>query len=93
MIDYSKTKLSPGLVCYNTNNYTKCIVLNGDKGNEHDRCSVVLELYFGNRFQSNTVPNRALIPTGEIINLKAIEEKLYISSDDFKKRVWGGANG
>lgn len=74
-IDYSKTVLAKGIICYNTNNQKKCIVLDGNKGKEHDRCSLVLEPMFGSLVM-HTPPNRALIPTGEYVDIAAIENLL-----------------
>ena len=37
MVDYSRTVFAAGIVCYNMNNHTKCIVLDGKKGTETDR--------------------------------------------------------
>lgn len=74
-VDYSKTAFAKGIVCYNTNNERKCIVLDGNKGKEHDRCSLVLEPMFG-RLEMHTPPNRALIPTGEYVDIAGIERML-----------------
>ena len=90
MVDYSKTIFAKGCVCYNTNNYSKCVVIDGNIGNENDRGSLVLENFFKDGLRIHTPPNRALIPTGEFIDIKAIEEMLYISSADFKKVVKNG---
>jgi len=89
MADYSKTVFAKGVVCFNTNNYSKCVVIDGNKGIEHDRASLVLENFFDEGLKMHTPPNRALIPTGEFIDISKIEELLYISSADFKKKVWG----
>ena len=74
-IDYSKTVLAKGIVCYNTNNERKCIVIGGNYGSEIDRCSIVIEPMFG-RLTMHTLPNRALIPTGEYVDIAAIENLL-----------------
>lgn len=73
--DYSKTVFSKGIVCYNTNNFTKCIVINGDKGAENDRCSLVIE-YTKGKLVMHSPPNRALIPTGEYFDVSEIEKIL-----------------
>lgn len=90
MVDFSKTVFAKGCVCYNTNNRSKCVVIDGNKGSENDRCSLVLENFFEDGLRMHTPPNRALIPTGKFIDIKAIEEMLYISSADFKKVVENG---
>lgn len=74
-IDYSKTVLANGIVCYNTNNERKCIVIDGNRGTEQDRCSLVLELMLGG-ITMHTPPNRALIPTGEYVDISGIERIL-----------------
>lgn len=60
---YSKTILSQGLVCLNTNNNAYCVVIDGRKGTDDDRASLVLESNSSYGFILNTPPNRALIPT------------------------------
>lgn len=81
--DYRDVILSQGLMCLNTNNNALCVVLDGNRGNENDRCSLVLELsgYMG--FFIHTPPNRALRPTGKICNLKAIAKVMaqYVVAD------------
>lgn len=89
MVDYSKSIFAPGIVCYDTNNYTKCIVIDGNKGDEKDRCSLVVEL-FSDGLQTHTPPNRALIPTGEYLDITAALEMLTISANEFKEKVFGG---
>lgn len=64
--DYSGAIFSMGLVCYNTNNNTYCIVIDGHKGVENDRCSLVLEFQGKGELLIHTPPNRALKPTGRI---------------------------
>ena len=93
MADYSKTIFAKGVVCFNTNNYSKCVVIDGSKGNENDRCSLVLENFFAEGLRMHTPPNRALIPTGEYLDIGKIEDMLYISSADFKEKVWGDKDG
>lgn len=75
MFDYSKTIFSKGIVCYNTNNCNKCVVLDGNHGNENDRSSRVIEKSSDGLF-IHTPPNRALIPTGEYFDVTAIETAL-----------------
>lgn len=89
MVDYSKSIFAPGIVCYNTNNFTKCIVLDGNQGDENDRCSLVLEL-FSDGLHTHKPPNRALIPTGEYLDFTAAMEMLTISANEFKEKVFGG---
>lgn len=74
-LDYSEVVFARGMVCFNTNNHNKCIVLDGELGTESDRCSKTLEL-FPNGLFINTPPNRALIPTGEYIDLSWLESVL-----------------
>ena len=64
--DYRDVIFSSGLICYNTNNYTYCIVIDGKRGNEDDRCSLVLEFQGEGELLIHTPPNRALKPTGRI---------------------------
>ena len=75
--DYSDVIFSQGLMCRNTNNNTYCVVVDGHKGNENDRASLVLE-FMGDDigFILHTPPNRALRPTGRICNLKNIAKAL-----------------
>lgn len=68
-IDYSKITFSRGLICLNTNNNAYCVVLDGNKGKDDDRCSMVLEVNGEFIFILHTPPNRALIPTGHILEL------------------------
>lgn len=84
MIDYSRTVFSPGIVCYNTNNFTKCIVLDGMKGTKIDRCSFVLELTGTGEIITHIPPNRALIPTGEIFDIEVIRKLLAVSESERK---------
>ena len=83
-IDYSKTIFSQGIVCYNTNNRNYCIVIDGRRGNEEDRCSLVLELCNSEGFMLHTPPNRALIPTGKIQKLEYLAKALrqHVALDD-----------
>ena len=83
-IDYSKTIFSQGLICYNTNNCNYCIVINGEKGSENDRCSLVMEMCGNGAFMLHTPPNRALIPTGKVITLEFLAKALqkYVVIDD-----------
>ena len=68
--DYSKTIFSEGLVCYNKNNNNYCVVINGRKGSENDRSSLVMEFFGEEGFILHTPPNRALVPTGKVVSLK-----------------------
>lgn len=77
--DYSKTVLSQGLVCYNTNNNNYCVVIDGNKGSEDDRCSMVMEFTGERGFMIHTPPNRALIPTGRVVNLKPLANAMRIN--------------
>lgn len=74
--DYSKTILSQGLVCLNKNNNAYCVVIDGRKGTDDDRASLVLESNSSYGFILNTPPNRALIPTGRICNLQNLVKVL-----------------
>ena len=85
MIDYSKTVFDAGIVCYNMNNFTKCIVLDGEKGTEVDRCSSVLEFNGSDNLIIHTPPNRALVPTGEFFDLKALKDFLGVSGYERKE--------
>ena len=75
-IDYSKIAFSRGLVCLNTNNNAYCVVLNGNRGKDDDRCSMVLETNGEFGFIIHTPPNRALIPTGRIFDLDKLVKYL-----------------
>ncbi len=68
--DYSKTVFSQGIICYNTNNKNYCVVIDGRKGSENDRCSLVMEFCGEEGFMLHTPPNRALAPTGKVVSLK-----------------------
>lgn len=90
MSDYSKTIFSKGIVCVNTNNFSKCVVIDGEKGSETDRESLVLEL-FSKGLSTHTPPNRALIPTGEYIDISKIENMLRLAKEE-RERYIGGKN-
>lgn len=75
-IDYSKTIFSQGLMCYNTNNHNYCIVIDGKKGSETDRSSLVMEMCGSEGFMLHSPPNRALIPTGKTVTLKFLAKAL-----------------
>jgi len=81
--DYSDVILSQGLMCLNTNNNAMCVVLDGNRGNENDRCSLVLEFSVTMGFFVHTPPNRALRLTGMICNLKPIAKAMnkYVAID------------
>ena len=74
--DYSKTIFSQGIICYNTNNWNYCVVIDGAKGSESDRCSLVMEMCGPKGFMLHTPPNRALVPTGKVIKLEYLAKAL-----------------
>lgn len=74
--DYSKTVFSQGIVCYNKNNNNYCVVIDGRKGSENDRCSLVMEFFGEEGFILHTPPNRALVPTGKVVSLKHLATAL-----------------
>jgi len=74
--DYRDVVFSQGLVCLNTNNNRHCVVIDGQRGSEIDRVSLVLEYAGDKGFMMHTPPNRALKPTGKICNIKFITETL-----------------
>lgn len=74
--DYSDVVFSPGLVCFNTNNNSFCVVISGTKGKENDRCSLVLEFIGEHGFMIHTAPNRALKLTGKIANIRQLKQIL-----------------
>lgn len=88
MLDYEKTIFSKGIVCYNTNNHNKCVVIDGNQGSRNDRCSRVIEMMC-DELKIHTPPNRALIPTGEYIDIPTLEKALSLSKNEYK-RVFGG---
>lgn len=71
-IDYSEMIFGRGLVCYNTNNNQYCIVLNGQRGSDRDRAAMVMEFSGSDGVIIHTPPNRALVPTGAVVNLDYI---------------------
>ena len=81
-IDYTKTIFDQGLMCYNSNNNNYCVVIDGRRGNENDRCSLVLEFCGSNGFMLHSPPNRALTLTGKIQRLdflaKALKQNVVI---------------
>lgn len=81
--DYSDVILSQGLVCLNTNNNALCVVLDGHKGSENDRCSTVLECSGIYGFIVHTPPNRSLRPTGKICPLQPIAKMMaqYVATE------------
>ena len=74
--DYSKTIFSQGLMCYNTNNRNYCIVIDGAKGIEDDRCSLVMQMCGSEGFMLHSPPNRALVPTGKVAKLEFLAKAL-----------------
>lgn len=89
MLDYSKTVFAAGIVCYNMNNFTKCIVIDGKRGTEKDRCSYVMELTGHGDLITHIPPNRALVPTGEFFDLSKAFKSLLTVSEYEKKAVFG----
>lgn len=81
--DYSDVIFSQGLVCLNTNNNAICVVVDGAKGKVDDRCSLVIE-FNGMPYMIHTPPNRALKPTGKILNLKPLAKMMqqYVVIDE-----------
>ena len=75
-INYSQTIFGRGLVCYNTNNDQYCIVLDGQKGSGADRAALVMEFAGRNGVMIHTPPNRALVPTGAVVNLDYIAKMI-----------------
>lgn len=76
-------RYSPGIVVYNTNNYTKGVVIDGGLGQDNDPSSQILELSYRGLIM-NCPPNRALIPTGEYFDLNCIKEILKIEKGEQK---------
>lgn len=74
--DYSDVVFSQGLLCKNTNNNSYCVVIDGNRGSENDRASLVLEFSQSLGFFLHTPPNRALKLTGKICDLKAIAKAM-----------------
>lgn len=74
--DYSKTIFSQGVVCFNTNNQRYCVVIDGARGSENDRGSMVIEFTGDEGYMIHTPPNRALIPTGRICKLENLKKVL-----------------
>jgi hypothetical protein len=89
MPDYSRTVFAAGIVCYNMNNFTKCIVLDGKRGTETDRCSYVLECTGKGDLITHIPPNRALVPTGEFVDLFKEFKNLLTVSEHERKTVFG----
>ena len=77
MMDYSKTIFSQGLVCKNHTNNSYCVVIDGHRGTEDDRCSYVLEFIGDQGFMLHQPPNRALEPTGRICNLQFLAKAMH----------------
>lgn len=76
-VDYSKTIFSKGMVCINKTNNMYCVIIDGRKGSDDDRSSLVMEFWGDEGFVLHTPPNRALIPTGKICyNLEKLSEVL-----------------
>lgn len=75
-MDYSKTILSQGLVCLNTNNKQYCVVIDGMRGTANDRAALVIEADGEYGFMIHTPPNRALVPTGKVCSLKLLAKTI-----------------
>lgn len=75
-IDYSKMAFGRGLVCYNTNNQQYCVVLDGRRGQENDKAALVMEFSGRDGVIIHTPPNRALVPTGAVVNLDYIVRQI-----------------
>lgn len=82
--DYSTTIFSQGTVCMNNNNHSYCVVIDGTRGTEDDRCSLVIEFIDDDGFMLHTPPNRALKPTGRICNLKFLAKvmKQHVNEEE-----------
>lgn len=72
---FEKTVYSEGIVCYNTNNHSYCIVLDGNRGKENDRESLVIEMISG-KLMTHQPCNRCLIPTGEYFDISTLKKIL-----------------
>ena len=84
--DYSKTIFSQGVLCYNMNNRNYCVVIDGRKGNDDDRSSLVMEFCGSEGFMLHTPPNRALVPTGKVVTLKYLAKALMKNVDEGEQR-------
>lgn len=82
--DYRRTVFSKGVVCMNTNNHQYCVVIDGTRGTEDDRGSLVLEFCGENGYMLHTPPNRALKPTGRTVNLQFLAKTMahYVAIDN-----------
>ena len=67
----AKIVYETGTICFNRNNNNYCVVLDGEKGREDDRSSLVVEFTPIKTFY-NQVPNRALIPVGRHVDIPRI---------------------
>lgn len=76
LISYSDVIFDPGLVCFNANNHNYCVVINGRKGDANDRGSLVIEFAGDRGIMIHTPPNRALRPTGKIVDIRRIKKLL-----------------
>ena len=74
--DFSDTVFSQGLVVWNTNNQAYAIVIDGHRGTENDRSSMVLEIHDEGKLLVHSPPNRALKPTGRVYNLAYLRQVL-----------------
>ena len=79
--DFSRTIFDQGIICYNTNNHNYCIVIDGTKGTETDRCSKVMEMCGKHGIMLHTPPNRALVPTGKYFNFEYLKKAMGIEDE------------
>ena len=77
-------RYSPGIVVYNTNNYTKGVVIDGTRGKDEDPASTIIEMTGEKGILINTPPNRALIPTGEYYDLSGLR-KMLTTMDEIRE--------
>jgi len=72
--DIQNGRFDSGAIVYNTNNNRFAIVLDGNKGEDKDPCSMVIEPSMSG-FIIHTPPNRALMPTGRHVDFNEILQK------------------
>lgn len=83
-------RYTPGIVVYNTNNYTKAVVLDGTRGEDNDPGSLILEMNGQGKILVHTPPNRALIPTGEYFDISGLT-KILTNREELKEDEKGDA--
>lgn len=83
-------RYTPGIVVYNTNNYTKGVVLDGTRGEDNDPGSLILEMNGQGKILVHTPPNRALIPTGEYFDISGLT-KILTNREELKEDEKGDA--